>query len=116
MNLTLPWPPSGLSPNARLHWRRKAEMTAKLRRDTWLSALAQGVRRRDAGGPVTMTVTFCPPDNRRRDFDNAFASAKALFDGLSDALGVDDRLFVMSLGRGFAEPVKGGAVLVEIAP
>jgi crossover junction endodeoxyribonuclease RusA len=59
-------------------------------------------------------VTFQPPDKRRRDRDNLQASLKAHFDGIADALGVNDSLFVPTYAIG--EPVKGGAVRVEITP
>ena len=49
-----------------------------------------------------------------RDLDNLLASMKADFDGLSEALGVDDQLFnPLTLRRG--EQVKGGAVVLEVA-
>ena len=44
--------------------------------------------------------------------DNLISATKALRDGLMDALGVDDSRFVVTYEMG--EPVKGGAVQVEI--
>ena len=37
MKITLPWPDKRLSPNARLHWRPKAALTAKARADSLLA-------------------------------------------------------------------------------
>lgn len=113
VRLALPWPASGLSPNARLHWARKAKLTKAARKDAWVSTLA--VRRRLpalADGPVSLEVVFCPPDYRRRDRDNLIASMKAANDGIADALGVDDSRFVSTYSMG--TPVKGGAVLVTV--
>ena len=65
-------------------------------------------------GTLALAVTFHAPDKRRRDLDNLLASMKADFDGLSQALGVDDQLFnPLTLRRG--EQVKGGAVVLEVA-
>ena len=116
VRLTLPWPHKGLSPNARVHWRRKAELTAKAKREAWGVALAAGVKHRETDAEVPMRVTFCPPDRRRRDRDNAIAACKAMMDGLAMALGVDDSRFAVTYAAGWGEPVKGGAVVVEIAP
>ena len=64
-------------------------------------------------GTLALVVTFHAPDKRRRDLDNLLASMKADFDGLSQALGVDDQLFnPLTLRRG--EQVKGGAVVLEV--
>jgi crossover junction endodeoxyribonuclease RusA len=59
-----------------------------------------------------MTITFHPPDARRRDRDNMIASCKALMDGLSDALGVDDAYFIPTYAVG--NIVTGGAVVIDL--
>jgi crossover junction endodeoxyribonuclease RusA len=63
-------------------------------------------------GPLLVKITFRPPDKRRRDLDNALSSIKAGLDGVADAIGVDDRHWALMLQWG--EPVKGGAVELEI--
>ena len=40
-----------------------------------------------------MNIEFAPPSRRRIDLDNCIASCKAYFDGIADALGVDDSTF-----------------------
>lgn len=60
-----------------------------------------------------MTITFNPPDRRKRDRDNMIAAFKSGQDGLSDALNVDDSLFVPTYRIG--EPVPGGEVIVEFS-
>ena len=57
--------------------------------------------------------TFHPPDKRKRDVDNVIASLKALIDGLADAWGIDDSEFLITYPRKFAEPVKGGKIIIE---
>lgn len=59
-----------------------------------------------------LAIQFCPPNRRKRDLDNMLASLKATLDGLSDAMGVDDSGWSLTLTRG--EPVKGGAVFITI--
>jgi crossover junction endodeoxyribonuclease RusA len=62
---------------------------------------------------IALSVTFHAPDKRRRDLDNLLAAMKADFDGISQALGVDDQMFnPITLRRG--ECVKGGCVVVEV--
>jgi len=50
-------------------------------------------------------ITFYPPDKRHRDADNMIASMKAGFDGVADALKVDDKLFRPTFV--FSDEVKG---------
>lgn len=63
---------------------------------------------------LTVEITFCPPDKRRRDVDNMLASIKSGLDGISDATGVDDSAWHYGIARG--DSVKGGAVLVHVFP
>lgn len=49
-----------------------------------------------ADGPIHVTLTFYPPDKRRRDLDGCISACKAYLDGLADALGVDDSRFTLS--------------------
>ena len=66
----------------------------------------------DHDGPITLHLTFCEPDKRHRDRMNVEASCKAYFDGIADALGVNDRRFVPTYAWG--ERVKCGAVVVTL--
>lgn len=109
--IVLPWQNKTLSPNARAHWRTLS--SAKKRAKTsayYLTRQAIGAARYTA--PVTVVVTFCPPDRRPRDLDNMIASFKAAQDGIAQAIGVDDSLWRVSYQRG---PVKrGGEVIVQL--
>lgn len=118
LRVELPFPPADLSPNKRLHWRQKADAVALYRATCHLMTFAE-LPPIDRGrwpydGEIPISVTFFPPDNRRRDRDNMLASFKAGFDGIADALGVDDNRFIPTHRVG--EVVKGGKVLVEITP
>jgi crossover junction endodeoxyribonuclease RusA len=112
VQVTLPWPNKTLSPNARVHWAKKAAATKAARTEaTWLIR-ARGKQRGWSAGAAYVTMVFCPPDHRRRDLDNLIASMKASNDGIADALGVDDSRFISTYSMG--QPVKGGAVFVTI--
>lgn len=112
MNVTIPWPPAGLSPNARLSRFEKARVAKAYRITCGQTALAAGLRRLSPG-PLHLTITFAPPDARRRDLDNMLSSLKSGLDGLSDVLGVDDSLWTLTLSK--APPMKPGAVFIAIA-
>lgn len=58
-----------------------------------------------------VSLTFLPPDRRRRDLDNLIASMKSGLDVLADALGVDDNRFKLSAE--LADEI-GGFVRVEV--
>lgn len=100
VNITLPWPPSILSPNARTHWAVRARAVKAYRMACAWQALEQTTsEQRQAMRPadrLRVHVVFVPPDRRRRDADNCLAAVKAGLDGLADALGVNDHRFVLS--------------------
>ena len=111
IEVTLPWPSNKLSPNARLHWSKRYGASQEARLTARLLTSAE-MHQRPHWHAAEVTMTFCPPDKRRRDIDNMIASMKAATDGISDALGIDDSRFVLTYKRG--EPVSKGAVKVQI--
>ncbi len=111
--IRLPWPARDLSPNARVHWTKRAKAAKKARADAMLLCQAQGCRMLQCDR-LTVEITFYPPDNRPRDTDNMLASLKPALDGLADASGVDDSLWHYGIARG--EPIKGGSVVVHVTP
>lgn len=99
MLISLPWPDSRLSPNARLYWAAKVA-PKKIAREgaAWATKGAEGFHAAKAAltaseGHIPLTVRFYPPDRRHRDTDNMVASLKAAIDGIADALEVNDRRF-----------------------
>lgn len=110
--IELPFPPASLSGHAKGHWRAKAAVTRKHRE--WARAATLAVRPSvPAEGDIRIHVRFVPPD-RRSDRGNFPVRMKAYFDGIADALGVNDRRFVPRFE--FADPVNPGRVEVTLEP
>lgn len=110
----LPWPSPKLSPNAREHWSvtSKAKKLYRARCRAIGESVGVGVLA-GSENAVAVHLTFFPPDARRRDMDNMLAAMKAGLDGLADAMGVDDSKW--KLGIEVSDPVKGGAVMVQVS-
>lgn len=110
IELTVPYPPKELNPNAKTHWAKKAH---------WVK-LYRGLCRDIAllntepvpSGDLVYDMTFYPPDRRRRDDDNMVASGKSGRDGIAEALGIDDVRFQLRVR--VREPFPGGKVTIKI--
>jgi crossover junction endodeoxyribonuclease RusA len=115
--VTLPWPDRRLSPNARVHWSKKARVSKRARKDAFiLTCSAIQLNPLDMlGDTLPLHITFRPKDRRRRDEDNLIASMKPYLDGIAQALGVDDSRFRLShdVEHGAAS-IPDGEVLVCI--
>ena len=111
MILTLPWPSPALHAHAKGDRWTKIKATKKYRRDCWLLALVAKVAR---DPQAVLTITYHPPNLRRRDAQNMPYSCKPLIDGIADAMKCDDHGFKVRYPDSFAGPVKGGAVVVKI--
>lgn len=108
----IPYPSKDLSPNSRGHWSKLARARKKAKQEAYYLALEAGVKRIEADR-VNVKVTFFPPDNRRRDIDNAISSCKAILDGISLALGVDDSKFNLTFAWG-GTVMQNGLVKIEL--
>lgn len=108
--IELPFPPSSLSGHNEGHWRSKSSIVAQHREWARLATLAAGVQV-PPEGDIRLVITFYPP-NRRGDRVNFANRCKPIFDGIADALKVNDSRFLPSYQ--FAEPVKNGRVVVSI--
>lgn len=112
MNLTLPWPPKELSPNARLHHMALHKAKKAYRLECAWQAKAQGATKIEADR-LDVEFIFYPPTRRRIDPDNCLARMKAGIDGLVDVLQVDDSRWRITFS--VADQV-GGMVRVRIVP
>ena len=92
MEITLPWMPKQLSPNARVHWSVKSK-AAKAYRHACYMLTKQAKVSIDWDGDVHCWIDFYPPDRRSRDDDNMIAAFKSGRDGIAEALGIDDKRF-----------------------
>lgn len=111
MEIILSWPAKELSPNARIHWRKKAPLKKAQRLEAWAvthQAMAKTMKRPKG---LNVSLIFFPPDRRKRDLDNCIASCKSMLDGIADALGVNDNQFQLTCK--FAGLI-GGYVAVDI--
>lgn len=108
--LELPFPPASLSGHNKGHWRSKSSIVAKHREWARRATLAAGGRV-TSEGDIRVAVTFFPP-NRRGDRINFPNRMKPYFDGIADALEVNDSRFVPAYY--FGEPVKDARVVVEV--
>lgn len=112
MNIELQWPPAILSGHAKGNGQwAKIAATKKHREWARLATLAAGPCEIAGTGDIRLLITFYPPD-RRGDRINYPNRLKPAFDGIADALKVNDRRFLPSYH--FAEPVKNPRVIVSI--
>lgn len=110
----LPWPPRILWPNSRPHHMAlyRARKAYKSRCATHCLIIP---RQAFIGADrLSAYITFRIPDARRRDMDNMLAAIKAGIDAASDHVGVDDSRWTLTLAIG--QPIKGGAVVIELEP
>jgi len=107
--LTLPWPPSCLSPNSRKRHRHTTKERAHFKAAWW--ALAKQAK---FSATDHLVITFHPPDAICRDLDNMLGAIKYGLDGLALATGQDDSQWAMTITKG-APHRPLGAVLIRAA-
>lgn len=109
--ITLPFPPAILSGHANGN-RQWVKIAATRKHRQWAYAATLENKPAVPGlGDIPIHVRFVPPD-RRSDRVNMPNRMKPYFDGIADALGVNDVRFVPSYE--FCDPEKPGRVEVFI--
>jgi crossover junction endodeoxyribonuclease RusA len=109
----LTWPPSALSPNARVHWAKKAKAAKLYRHACRVLCMAEKLQvKGGTEGTIHLHMEFYPPRNGRQDADNMLARAKNGIDGIADYLGIDDSNFTFHIAK--KDKVTGGAIKVRI--
>lgn len=98
LTVEFPWPHRGLSPNARLNRYAKATLFKKTKALAYQLTRAAAIKAHASvhlaeGSTLNLKLTCQPPILRYRDEDNLIANCKAHFDGISQAVGIDDHLF-----------------------
>ena len=109
--IELPFPSSLLAGQNNKHFWKTRPVTNQHREWARLATLAAGIVAPEGAGDIRVSVTFYPP-NRRGDRVNFPNRMKAYWDGIADALKVNDSRFLPTYH--FAEPVKGGRVVIVI--
>lgn len=110
----LPWPDKALSPNARVHWSRRAKAVKAARKLAFLMIRqAHAVLKVPDGALIDLEFVFVPPDRRRYDDDGLAARMKSARDGIADFLQVDDNRF-RQRHRVSSVPTPGGQVIVKL--
>lgn len=111
MIMIFPFPDSRLSPNKRIDRRALIGVKQSAKNEAFYITKQSGETLLNTA--LKLTLTFCPPDKRKRDLDNLYASFKPYQDGMMDTLGVDDsRIARVVLQRGYV--VEAGEVIVEL--
>jgi crossover junction endodeoxyribonuclease RusA len=108
--IELPFPPATLSGHHNAHWRKLQPVKKLWRTYAETATLAANPVIAETGD-IRISVTFYPPD-RRGDRTNYPNRCKPIFDGIADALGVNDRRFLPTYH--FAEPVENARVVICI--
>lgn len=107
----MPFPPASLSGHAKGGWRGKHKVTSSWR--GWALLLARTAKWPPIPpeGDILIHVRFEPPDNRsdRTNFANRM---KPIFDGIAQALKVNDKRFLPSYE--YLPPAKPGRIEVMI--
>lgn len=108
--IELPFPSSRLAGHSKEHFWRLRPIIKEHRELAKEATQAAGILAPEKGD-IRICTTFYPPHDRgdRINFPNRM---KPYFDGIADALGVNDKRFVPAYH--FAEPVKGGRVVIVI--
>lgn len=110
MQVELPWPPNELSGHHNVHWRVLQPIKKQHRKWASEATLAAEIVVPEKGD-IRVTATFYPPD-RRTDRVNMPTRLKPYWDGIADALKVNDRRFLPAYY--FAEPVENARVVLTI--
>lgn len=83
VTITLPPGLPLLSLNGRDHWAKRNRITQDIKDAAWAMAMRAAVAGKvPAFQRAEITVTYQPPDKRRRDPDNLAPTGKAAIDGL----------------------------------
>ena len=113
--ITLPWPDGRLAGHANGSRWPRIKATKIYRTAAWSLTKEAKVPRAPT---AALSVSYHPPTGRggKPDVQNMPGRCKPLIDGIADAMGCDDRRFRVRYPDHFSEPVKGGAVVIEVTP
>jgi len=112
MIIKLHWPDRKLFPNSRVQKKYTNDIVQDYRYEAKIATLQQKNKLNISTYPTSLTITFFPPDKRRRDSDSVLSACKPAIDGIFDALGFDDSVLErITITRG--QVVKNGEIIIE---
>ncbi|HEY0842453.1 hypothetical protein [Methylotenera sp.] len=116
MIIELAYPDMSLMPNRKngRHWgATKGAKDSAFSEAFYRTKMAMtGQKFRD--DKIALTITFVQNDKRHRDLDNLLACVKSKIDGVSRAIGVDDKLFEpITIKRGYNK--SQSATVIELS-
>ena len=116
MKIDLPWPDRILWPNGPQARNRGHMASGVQKHRTWAHMATLEALGRTAGfTPARIIIhVHAKPKGPLPDRDNCIAACKALFDGIADGLGTNDRFFPTPEVE-FAQP-REGRIVVEVFP
>ena len=94
--VVVPWPHRYLSPNSRVLWQAKAQVSRNARLTAnWLAKelFGCGNQAHPINDLINIRLVAHPLTRHKRDEDNIIASMKPYLDGIADAIGVNDASF-----------------------
>lgn len=95
--IKLPWYLAECSPNYRGHWSKISKAKKQCKELAYIYTNNSGIKVDKDISKLLITLEYYPPSNRRMDLDNCVASSKAYLDGVAQALGVDDSVFMLNV-------------------
>lgn len=93
MRLDLPYPHKALWPNGRPHWAEKSRETKKHKAWAWTAAKARRLSAVSDGKILIHITVHGKKTGPLPDEDGVVGSVKAYLDGISEAIGINDRHF-----------------------
>lgn len=113
--IDLGWPAKELWPNGGFGNRYANARARKSAREEafWATKHVKPLDWNHDGGTIRIHVIGHPKTRNEVDAQNLIAGLKPHFDGIADALGVNDRLFAAPTVE-WGDPAKGGRVTVRV--
>lgn len=108
--ITIPWFDKSCSPNARVHWRKKAAEVKAQKLEAFY--IAAKIKKVDHNKNIPVHITF-KPKRMAHDLDNCLASIKAALDGIATQIGTDDKNF-RPISIDFGERTKNGEIEIKL--
>lgn len=111
ITIKLPWPDRALQSNSRAHYMVKYRANSKARYDAFWAGKQADL---PCWPNAQIFIEYYPP-SYRGDIHNVASALKGQIDGIADAMGCDDKGFVVDYPTVWAGKVPGGEVVYRIS-